>query len=814
MMPIPACVRQYLGRSQDSFKVLRRSGQSREVKSTSDTAHGFLGVGRATSPRGERMPEVSILPGGQGGAMTRLPAAPQCPGIPDFPEIQDLLASLGHRHIADFVARRPGRSFRILDGLWFAKKGGLSWAPVDQGWLTRMRTGVDHQEAGDRRTKSLAVLDSLIPAVRQDGLAVRRLALYQILRLVWGAPGYGTDVAAAEACVLGLGVVAEEAPVIARMVARAGRGLDLAAVEALQGAYQSRKLVQARGLAVRIAGHATDHALTRLLARVADASEEVDRLVSEGEKCEADGYTDGAVRHFLKVARLVADDPRIPGLLKRCAPPPVGSLAARAEREGVRLDWKPSATSEGVISHRVVRIRMGHGAEEICRTTALSVVDLGVPLGEQVTYTVRAVRDGQYESEPVSIGPRVFTPDVEDLALVSGNGLVRGTWARPSRADSVRVVRAVGRAPRDMTDGDEVLNDGLSFADQTIQIDTYYHYRVSAGYCAVDGSWVWSPGVTADVQVGRWPVPVTDYDVREKPRGSVSLRWQPPPFGEVQVLSLHRGSPVVQGLDLAASDVDGLGQRVAQSLVRPPADAEAVVPDLDGDVRLALVTVLGPRAIVGPVLAVAVEPRATSLSARRFGDEVAVRWVWPARVSELEVRWDGDGNGASPHAGGARKLTQAEYTRLGMRFPANGTQYVVQVAATREPSSADLVIRSGGAMAVVPAQPDIDYTVDQPSPWLRHRRKVTVAYHGYGQELPPDFVIVARSGRIVPLGPEDGVELARIPSARLKEDPAGIEAEFDVKDVGLPCRLRGFAVGAGAEAVRVRHPARRHLAVG
>ncbi|HEV2347133.1 MAG TPA: hypothetical protein VGS97_23745 [Actinocrinis sp.] len=750
-------------------------------------------------------------------------AAPQLPGIIDYPEIQAALVSLGCRHVVDLVNRRPERPFRVLDGIWFATSG-ISWKRADAALLLRLRDVLVQRGESADRTASLTVLGSLIPVVRADGMALRRLALYQICKAVWTSLDANAPLNTVAAHIVGLGVVKEEAPLLAAM-AMAGRpATRFDVLESIQGAYETRMLRTAGVLAAQIV-KPTDHALVSLVARIAGDTARLDRLIQEGERCETRGDTDGAVRRYLEAESRAADEPRIPALLDRCAPPPPRSLVIVPEHDGARLTWQPSITSVGQITYRVVRVGVPHvnagvpaaAEEEVCHTTDCLALDRQVPLGDPVRYVVRTVRDGRIESEPATTGSVTITPEVADLMLTAGNGVVHGSWRRPPGASRVRVVRAAGRSPRGPTDGEEISTDGTAFSDDEVRVDTRYHYLVSTGYTRSDGTWAWSAGTAQSVQVVRWPTAATSMSAVGKPSGSVLVRWLPPQFGEVRLVTLADGVQADEGFELPAAAADSLGKVLAATTVRPPTQAEVAVDHLvAGRSRLALVTVLGYRAIVGPSVDVAVETPIDGLSATRFGDTVIVKFAWPPGVAALTARWIVHPSSPEPETvdrGGIRELTQAGYRRAGLRFPADGERYTIQVTPTH-PTQADVVLGSRSATVTLSQRPDIDYAITRPSRRAKHRHVVTVSYKGHGLDQAPDFVVVGSRGSLPPLAPTRQAELARIPAAQLTNEPAGTSAQFDLETATGPCYLRGFAVGPGAERVRVRHPGRHQLMIG
>lgn len=741
-------------------------------------------------------------------------AVPQVPGITDYAEIQAALASLGCRHVVDFINRRPDRPFRVLDGIWFATSG-ISWKRADAALLVRLRDVWVKRDENADRTAALAVLRSLIPVADADGMALRRLALYQICKAVWTSLNANAPMNAVTARIVGLGVVKEEAPLLAAMAMTGRPATRFEVLESIQGAYDIRMLRTAGVLATQIV-EPTDHVLASLVARIVHDTARLDRLIAEGELCEARGDIDGAVRRYLEAESIAVDEPRIATALDRCAPPPPRGLVIASDHDGARLTWQPSTTSVGQITYRVLRVGLPAAAEEeVCRTADCLALDRQAPLGDPVRYAVRAVRDGRFESAPATAGPATIAPQVADLTLTAGNGVVHGSWRPPPGAGRVKVVRAAGWRPAGSGDWAEVAADGAAFTDGEVRVGTRYHYLVSAGYSRSGGGWTWSAGAAQSVEVVRWPVAATSMSAAGKPSGSVLVRWMPPQFGEVRLVTLADGAQADEGLELPVAAADALGTVLATSAVRPPVEAEATVYQLvAGRSRLALVTVLGDRAIVGPSVDVAVEPPIEGLSATRFGDTVVVKFVWPPGVAALTARWTV--HPSSPEAvgrSGIRELTQAGYRRAGLRFPADGERYTVQVAPT-QPTQADVVLGSRSAAVTLSQRPDIDYTITRPTLRAKRRYVVTVSYKGHGLDQAPDFVVAGSPGFLPPLAPTPQTELARVPAAQLSSEPAGASAQFDLPGTAGPYYVRGFAVGPGAEHVRVRHPARHQLMIG
>ena len=136
--------------------------------------------------------------------------------------------------------------------------------------------------------------------------------------------------------------------------------------------------------------------------------------------------------------------------------------------------------------------------------------------------------------------------------------------------------------------------------------------------------------------------PVTDLQVRSM-RGRtdvVQLSWSPPPEGVVTLRMAGEPASWPPGTTIARSDANSYG--------RPLAASEAPGPDRRMSCELTLpqartfvtaITLGDADAVVGRTVEITRKAPVRGLSARRFGSEVRLTWIWPDEAASAYVAW-------------------------------------------------------------------------------------------------------------------------------------------------------------------------------
>ncbi|MGW3942359.1 hypothetical protein [Streptomyces phaeochromogenes] len=713
------------------------------------------------------------------------------------------LRDLGFRHTAELLGAwdvRPG--FKILDGLWFRARG-MMWIRVDQSYLKTQRA---HwlREGGPREAKAVALLDRAQDILGRDPMGLRRVVIHELTVLLQDHAD-GISVRSA----VDLGVDEDEAAELVAAVsvclAPAGR-LDREAAEGILDALAAGQLCRAERYAARLAGVVADPELRELSSAVTALRASTEEALARANGLHRDGEDRQAATLYLRTARHAVDEPRaLTGLLRTAeaeAPPAAGPLPVRAEvsHNGVTVTWDPATDRGGTTLYRVLRHPPGkpHQHTDIGPPgPATRVTDATAALGSRVRYAVLPLRDGRIAGRPRICAPLLVAPDVRDLALTAGRPGVSAGWRAPAAAKATRALRE---------------HDGVStevpcrqhgFEDRSLPPGTY-SYEVYCEYPGPEGRTVRSPGVTARVAVEEWPSPVESLTGEQHAgTGPVQLSWPPPPRGEV--LLVPWSGPVPEpGVDLP----DGF----TAAPPGPPLSSAVLQPAPGTSVRVAAVTVLGRRAVMGPSLLVESQTPVRGITAERGPDDtVRLGLEWPDPAPLVLVVWRQSGVTQE------RRVTRSAYLRDGLSLPATAEALDVTVAPLPS-GNAEFVI-SGEGHIRVPPRVRLSYRLAKPGWRAGARRMVEVR-----AELPgslrdmtgdsigcPDFLLVGRES-IAPLSPRHGVEELRLTGDRLAAGEP-VRTEIDLRDRTRPYILRGFLLGVGAPAAQLDHPPAETLVV-
>lgn len=741
--------------------------------------------------------------------MRPAPALPQHPGLDSYCELAESLRFLGCGHILSFLQGGQSLPFMVIDGVWIRSQG-FSWQFADASYLEKVRRAWRRDNDPRRRAAADHVIDIVQRAVADDTLALRTLTLFQVWKLLRASSPQAAAPKQLHRDALALGIAQEEADLLAAGVLATWDGPDPQIVEAALRARWSKQLRAAARFADVLEPVATDSRLLGFLAAVRADNRRLAALLGEAAGLEESGRIEDAAACYLRAAAMASDEPRIDAALQRCPPPPPRDLEAEVRGNQVELRWAPAATSVGALSYRVVRVSAA-GCTPVCEVAhgpRSHAVDAGPPLGEEIGYEVRTVRDGRVESAPVTSPPRRVVPDAGDLAVVSDRHGVAGSWRVPEGAVAVRVTRREERPGQGPGEEITIPGGGTRFRDSDVAGDRWYEYRVACGYREPSGRVAWSAGRLTAVFAGRWPQPVTEVQAEATAAGDgVRLRWKSP--GEGSVLVLDAASPVPDPeTDMAASAVSSLGTICWQGPGTAPGLAmRCEVPLPGGGLhQLTMVTVLGERAVTGAVQAADVMEGLHRPSWRRLGETIQLDWEWPPGLTQAQVRWSGleDAHDAAPPL----RVTLDRYQRRGVQIPACDSGGTITVT----PLSTVPGCVSVGTPAIVHVDPQYEVSYELRRPLIGRRiRSVGLQVSGTAP-VSPTFTLVARPGTIRPTRMDQGevvleVGVDQIPPARMTGFPV---APLPVQ---APCYLLGFITGPGSESFRLAHPDRSQLLV-
>jgi hypothetical protein len=339
---------------------------------------------------------------------------------------------------------------------------------------------------------------------------------------------------------------------------------------------------------------------------------------------------------------LASDVPDAAQLRRRWPPGPAAQARARLDDGQVAIAWRPSASRVGGVTYRVLRANRPFppgpaGGDLVAQTPEAHAVDRTPPVNLPVYYAVVAER-GQVAAAPVTAGPVWFRPEVADLQVAPGDGVVSAAWRLPAQAVAVVVRRAEGRPPNDLRDGVAVPATGGGLTDTGLRNAVAYHYLVVARYRGPDGGEVHTPGLRFTAVPMRPPAPVREIRldrVEGEPRWLLAS-FEAPGSGSVEMRELAEPPDVAPGTRLGVHQLPGRplpGVAVADGIRCRAPRTPAV---------LLAVTVAGQLAVIGAHAEWVPRSEPLRIRAQRQGQRIVVSCEWPADLGEVEVRWRAD----------------------------------------------------------------------------------------------------------------------------------------------------------------------------
>jgi hypothetical protein len=293
----------------------------------------------------------------------------------------------------------------------------------------------------------------------------------------------------------------------------------------------------------------------------------------------------------------------------------------------------------------------------------------------------------------------------------------------------------------------------------------------------------------------------------------VQLSWSPPPTG---VVSLRIAAEPPRwdagtvigtrdadsyGRPLSAAGVPGPDRRMTHELALPPTRA-FVTP----------MTVRDTEAAVGRYVEVTKGAPVRDLSARRFGEEVRLTWTWPDEAIAVHVAWQSSAapdDEPVPSAGRQQRIWSRR------AFDAEGGFAAVMGYAAQRVEVWAVIPGPDGEQITAPAETEVpaagipvNYDVQRVPgfSWLlclvRRQRRRKLRVWATQRCVLPDLIVVESRRPGIPLAPNGGVPVARIPGRPM--DP-GTSMEF-VVELGAegPSWLACFVDPAKPTAARSR----------
>ncbi len=528
--------------------------------------------------------------------------------------------------------------------------------------------------------------------------------------------------------------------------------------------------------------------------RVRAAAQRVDDLAARAQREIAANRPEIAAELLTTAVREAADDTDLAGRLRMLAPPPVPAVrAGTAAGDRVAISWTPSPARTGGVSYQVVRTRQrpagsaGDG-EVIGRTDGNELADPGAPAGDDLHYTVFATRSEGVWSPGATAGPVSLLPEVTGVSTVADESSVRVTWTARADATGFTVLREPGAVP--------VRAGRSGFADEELEPGIEYSYLIQVGYPAR------SAGITVTAMPQAAPTEVPDLAVEPLPGqdpGRLRLAWTLPASGDVRLRSSAHRPRWSRGVQITNAELTAYGKEVlGRTDSAANRRAALTVPMPAGRVFVTAFSVGGGRAVVGPTVTVTNIAPVTELRARRVGPVVRLSWTWPEGVALVRVRWWPE-DGSPEHAEQLDCWLRAYRDDGGLQLTTGVRAVRISVATVSRDGEGETVGTPAGLRVGGSGVP-VHYKFTQAGTFRRKTRLELSA----DQACPlPDLVVVQSPGRVVPLRPDQGTPVARIPAQRL-EPGRPVTVEVPVQSARGPYRLGCFVddhTGDGSDVV-------------
>jgi hypothetical protein len=460
--------------------------------------------------------------------------------------------------------------------------------------------------------------------------------------------------------------------------------------------------------------------------------------------------------------------------------------ATMAEAHAV-ISWQASPTPG--VSYEITRTA-SDGTHELVSDSeqGLHVADSHAASGSVVRYDVVAIR-GSSRSPPASSAPIVIARELQGIAVFSGDGEVRLTWAAIGAQGRVLVRRRHDRSGAD----DSLAPDSTGVVDRNVTNGESYAYDLRVQYVGPAGEHVLTRGATVFAQPSTRPSPIAITGAQTSSAG-VIISFPRPTVGSVIILKCTDQPQLEAGDELDPSALPGLGT------VLSPHAAGVLDPDTQTGAHWYLpVTAAGTMAIAGPPFRYLAFPGVSNVRAVDDGRAVRVTWTWPETLRNVLVAWRTDRQPEGPEDSNAHSQTfrRSEYKDRGgfvidasdgesifvTIFPAAriGNDIVYGTAASRDSRAAVTRVR----------RTNVRYTVRRTG--VRKKKLEIDVQAPPGVELP-EMVIVTRPGDLVPRKPDDGDVVGRLGGS------GPLQSTLDLAGRSTPLAVRLFLSTPSAQA--------------
>ena len=220
----------------------------------------------------------------------------------------------------------------------------------------------------------------------------------------------------------------------------------------------------------------------------------------------------------------------------------------------VLVTWEASPALAGHLHYRVMRRRGtrarlgGEGTAVVTQTGRHDAADAEAPPGAALFYSVFAARGGDAWSPPAATQSVIFTPEVTEVSVETGETSVALSWRVHPGTDTVLAVRAEGRPPQGPEDGTAVEASLAGLTDIGLRTGTEYFYRISASYRTPGGQRRSSAGIVVSA------VPAPAPDAVTQPGGAGTGQRQRGPRSRLDAAAARPGAP---GAERQAAEMAG-----------------------------------------------------------------------------------------------------------------------------------------------------------------------------------------------------------------------------------------------------------------
>jgi hypothetical protein len=489
----------------------------------------------------------------------------------------------------------------------------------------------------------------------------------------------------------------------------------------------------------------------------------------------------------MQALRLCADyaDPR--SLLATMPPEPPTNLQVSPGERIVSLRWSPSTSANA--RYAVVR-KIGGQPVSAKDGKQLAIVpgqvydDSAPEIGAPLFYAIFADREGIVSPRgAVAARPVLLTSDVANLTHRINDGSVELSWAVPPNTRNIIIMRKEGAPPNSPTDGTRLQPLQMTqLVDRNLQNGHRYFYTLYVEFTNLDGSQVYSKGVTIEATPERPPEPVSQLQInmtQTQAGYQVDLAWPPPPKGDVVILKTPQPTRLALGDVIPAASLQQHGQ-VLQG-------RQNTLSDLWAGTGIAFylpVVIFQNMAYIGQTHRWVCVEDVTNLKEQNLGQALRLTWNWPTNCQAVLVLSDTNG-WPSQQSATARKIqvSRAEYERLGyydLKLSSSQDCYLIVAALVTHGNE---IITGAGARRQIhlASKVTLRYEVKTSGGMFGGKQRVLYLYTSGSTHLPAIILRTRHGG--MPRNKSDGEYLMQLdgPIAVSKQ-----EAKFTLPDQSFP----------------------------